>query len=133
MNIGEASRASGVTAKMIRYYESIGLILPAERTEANYRLYDGDAVHRLRFVKRARMLGFSLEETERLLKLWDDKARASSEVKQLANAHIETLNDRIAQMQGMVDTLTTLVDCCHGDARPDCPILKDLAGEEHGS
>ena len=130
MNIGDAARQSGISAKMIRYYESIGLVEPAERTHANYRLYTEREIHRLRFVKRARTLGFSLEETERLLALWDDDSRASSEVRQLAKQHIATLNDRIAEMQGMVETLTTLVDCCRGDKRPDCPILKDLAGED---
>jgi Cu(I)-responsive transcriptional regulator len=128
MNIGEASAASGVSAKMIRYYEEIGLIAPAGRTASNYRVYDEDVVNRLRFVRRARNLGFSLEETERLLKLWADKERASSEVKALAVSHIADLEVKIAEMQSMVDTLTHLADSCHGDRRPHCPILADLAG-----
>lgn len=129
MNIGEASAASGVSAKMIRYYEEIGLIAPAGRTAANYRVYDEDEVNRLRFVRRARNLGFSLEETERLLKLWADKERASGEVKALAVSHIADLQVKIAEMQSMVDTLTHLADSCQGDARPHCPILADLAGK----
>lgn len=128
MNIGEASAASGVSAKMIRYYEEIGLIAPAARTAANYRVYDRDSVNRLRFVRRARSLGFSLEETERLLKLWDDKERASAEVKALALAHVEELEQKIAEMQAMRDTLAHLADRCHGDDRPNCPILADLDG-----
>lgn len=128
MNIGEASAASGVSAKMIRYYEEIGLIAPAGRTASNYRFYDADSVNRLRFVRRARGLGFSLEETERLLKLWDDKARASAEVKALALAHVEALEAKIAEMKAMRDTLADLADRCHGDDRPNCPILADLEG-----
>ncbi|MCL6708324.1 Cu(I)-responsive transcriptional regulator [Pseudomonas sp. R2.Fl] len=129
MNIGEAASASGVTPKMIRYYETIGLVNPG-RTGANYRVYGADDVHRLRFIRRARSLGFSMEETQRLLALWDDKERASGEVKRLASAHIADLNRKIAEMQGMVDTLSELVACCHGDHRPNCPILTDLAGGE---
>ncbi|MBB5274269.1 Cu(I)-responsive transcriptional regulator [Rhizobium rosettiformans] len=128
MNIGEASSASGVSAKMIRYYEEIGLIAPAGRTASNYRFYDADSVNRLRFVRRARSLGFSLEETERLLKLWDDKARASAEVKALALDHVEELDRKIAEMQAMRDTLSHLAERCHGDDRPNCPILADLEG-----
>lgn len=128
MNIGEASAASGVSAKMIRYYEEIGLIAPAGRTASNYRFYDADSVNRLRFVRRARGLGFSLEETERLLKLWDDKARASAEVKALALAHVEALEAKIAEMKAMRDTLAHLADRCQGDDRPNCPILADLEG-----
>jgi MerR family transcriptional regulator, copper efflux regulator len=128
MNIGEASAASGVSAKMIRYYEEIGLIAPAGRTSANYRVYDADSVNRLRFVRRSRSLGFSLEETERLLKLWDDKARASAEVKALALTHVEELERKIAEMQAMRDTLAHLAERCHGDDRPNCPILADLEG-----
>lgn len=129
MNIGEASGASGVSAKMIRYYEQIGLIAPKGRTESNYRVYGEDEVHVLRFIKRARSLGFSLEETETLLKLWQDKSRTSSAVKEIATTHINDLERRIAEMQGMVKTLKHLSHCCGGDNRPDCPILDDLAGE----
>lgn len=129
MNIGEASGASGVSAKMIRYYEQIGLIAPKGRTESNYRVYGAEEVHVLRFIKRARSLGFSLEETETLLKLWQDKSRTSASVKEIATTHINDLERRIAEMQGMVKTLKHLSHCCGGDHRPDCPILDDLAGE----
>jgi len=128
MNIGEASEASGVSSKMIRYYEEIGLVLPAHRTASNYRVYGEDEVHRLRFVRRARSLGFSLEETEQLLKLWADKDRTSAEVKRLALAHIAELEEKIDGLKAMVATLKDLADCCHGDERPNCPILADLSG-----
>lgn len=129
MNIGQASEASGVSAKMIRYYEEIGLIRPMGRTGNNYRVYGDVEVHVLRFIKRARNLGFSLEETERLLKLWQDKDRTSAAVKEVAQVHIADLERRIAEMQGMVKTLKNLSHCCSGDNRPNCPILDDLAGE----
>ncbi|KQQ37859.1 MerR family transcriptional regulator [Rhizobium sp. Leaf306] len=128
MNIGEAAQASGVSAKMIRYYEEIGLITPAARTGNNYRTYGGDQVHVLRFIKRARSLGFSLEETQALLKLWQDRSRESAAVKDIATTHIDDLERRIAEMQGMVKTLKHLAHCCGGNDRPDCPILDDLAG-----
>lgn len=128
MNIGQAAIASGVSAKMIRYYESTGLIRPAARTDSGYRTYDADAVHTLRFVRRARDLGFSMDEITRLLALWQDRERASAEVKQIAAAHIADLQQRIDHMEGMKRALQTLVQCCHGDDRPDCPILDDLAG-----
>jgi len=128
MNIGQASDASGVSAKMIRYYEEIGLIRPMGRTGNNYRVYGEDEVHVLRFIKRARNLGFSLEETETLLKLWQDKDRTSAAVKEVAQVHIADLERRIAEMKGMVETLRHLSDCCSGDNRPNCPILDDLAG-----
>ncbi|HEY8577702.1 MAG TPA: Cu(I)-responsive transcriptional regulator [Devosia sp.] len=128
MNIGEASAASGVSAKMIRYYESIGLIRSPARTGSNYRVYGSDEVHVLRFVKRARNLGFSVEETATLLGLWQDKSRASGEVKQIATDHIAELQGKIDELQSMVKTLQHLAHCCSGDARPDCPILDDLAG-----
>ena len=129
MNIGEASSATGVSAKMIRYYESIGLIRAPLRTGSNYRVYGADEVHVLRFVKRARTLGFSVEETATLLGLWQDKSRASAEVKEVATGHIVALESKIAELQGMVKTLKHLAHCCGGDERPDCPILDDLAGE----
>ncbi len=132
MNIGEAAAASGVSAKMIRYYEQIGLLAPAGRTQSNYRVYADDDIHRLRFVRRARTLGFSLEETDRLLKLWADQGRASGEVKAVALGHIADLEQKIAAMQTMVGTLKHLADCCHGDHRPNCPILDDLAGAAPG-
>jgi len=128
VNIGEAALASGVSAKMIRYYEEIGLITPAARTGNNYRTYGGDQVHVLRFIKRARSLGFSLEETQALLKLWQDRSRESAAVKDIATTHIDDLERRIAEMQGMVKTLKHLAHCCGGNDRPDCPILDDLAG-----
>lgn len=129
MNIGQAAEASGVSAKMIRYYEEIGLIAPPARSGNNYRVYGADQVHVLRFIKRARSLGFSLEETETLLKLWQDKSRTSAAVKDVATSHINDLERRIAEMQGMVKTLKHLSHCCGGDNRPDCPILDDLAGD----
>jgi MerR family copper efflux transcriptional regulator len=129
MNIGEASSATGVSAKMIRYYESIGLIRAPLRTGSNYRVYGADEVHVLRFVKRARTLGFSVEETATLLGLWQDKSRASAEVKDVATGHIMALETKIAELQGMVKTLKHLAHCCGGNNRPDCPILDDLAGE----
>lgn len=129
MNIGEASSATGVSAKMIRYYESIGLIRAPLRSDSNYRVYGADEVHTLRFVKRARTLGFSVEETAALLGLWQDKTRASAEVKEIASSHVAALETKIAELQTMVQTLNHLVHCCGGDSRPDCPILDDLAGE----
>ncbi len=131
MNIGEAAHASGVSAKMIRYYEEIGLIRPAGRTDSNYRVYGADEVHVLRFIRRARQLGFSMDETARLLDLWQDKSRASAEVKAVAADHIGALETKIAEMQSMVATLRHLVHCCQGNDRPDCPILDDLAGQKH--
>ncbi|KPH82723.1 MULTISPECIES: Cu(I)-responsive transcriptional regulator [Bosea] len=127
MNIGEAAKRSGVSAKMIRYYESIGLIEAAQRTQAQYRVYEAEDVHTLRFVRRSRHLGFSLEETRALLALWRDKSRASADVKQLAMAHVGDLEAKAAELQAMADTLRHLAEHCHGDGRPDCPILSDLA------
>lgn len=127
MNIGQLAGASGVNAKMIRYYESIGLIAPAERTHSNYRVYSSNDVHLLKFIRRARSLGFSLPEIDLLLSLWQNTHRSSSEVKELALRHIEDLEARILEMQGMVSTLRRVAEHCHGDERPDCPILDDLA------
>lgn len=132
MNIGEASAASGVSAKMIRYYEQAGLIPPADRSQAGYRVYDDADVHRLRFVRRARDLGFAVAEISELLDLWNNRSRRSADVKRLAQTHIADLQDRIAKLQQMSATLQTLADCCAGDDRPDCPILEGLeapAGE----
>ncbi|WP_011583200.1 MULTISPECIES: Cu(I)-responsive transcriptional regulator [Chelativorans] len=126
MNIGEAARASGVSAKMIRYYEQTGLIPPADRTASGYRDYSGTDVHMLRFIRRARDLGFSVAEIDELLGLWRDRSRQSADVKRIALAHIEDLRRKIGEMEQMADTLQTLASCCSGDNRPDCPILADL-------
>ncbi|CAG8869487.1 HTH-type transcriptional regulator HmrR [Pseudomonas fluorescens] len=127
MNIGQAARQSGLSAKMIRYYESIGLLRPATRTDSGYRLYQPEDLHSLAFIKRSRDLGFSLEEVARLLALWQDRQRASADVKALATQHIGELNRRIEELVSLRDTLGELVAHCQGDERPDCPILKDLA------
>lgn len=129
MNIGQAARASGVSAKMIRYYDEIGLVRPSARTEANYREYDQREINELRFIRRARSLGFSMAEITRLLSLWRDRDRPSREVKAIADKHLADLDARIAEMQSMADTLRQLSRCCAGDDRPDCPILADLTGE----
>lgn len=127
-NIGEAAAATGVSAKMIRHYEASGLIPPANRSFANYRLYADADLHRLRFIKRARSLGFSMKQIEALLGLWHDQGRSSAEVKALARAHAQALAGKIAEMQAMQRTLEDLAAHCHGDTRPECPILDDLAG-----
>jgi len=126
MNIGEAANASGVTAKMIRYYESIGLLPAARRSEAGYRNYEANDIHRLRFVRRARDFGFSIEQIETLLDLWTDRSRPSRDVKALALAHVADLDEKIRHLKEMRTALKHLADCCHGDHRPDCPILEDL-------
>ena len=127
MNIGQAAKRTGLSAKMIRYYESIGLLKPASRSDSGYRLYQQDDLHALAFIKRSRDLGFSLEEVAKLLTLWQDRQRASADVKALANEHIADLNRRIEELVSLRDTLSELVANCQGDDRPDCPILKDLA------
>jgi len=127
MNIGQAAMASRVTAKMIRYYESIGLLPAAARTDSGYRVYGEKELHVLRFIRRARKLGFSLERIADLLSLWRDDGRASSDVKRIALAHVAELDERIRELTEMRDTLASLADCCHGDDRPDCPILQTLA------
>jgi Cu(I)-responsive transcriptional regulator len=127
MNIGEAAAVSGVTAKMIRYYESVGLLPAASRTGSGYRTYDSDDVHRLRFVRRARDFGFSMDEIATLLALWADRNRPSKEVKKIALAHVTELDEKISHLKSLRDTLKHLADCCHGDHRPDCPILDDIA------
>lgn len=127
MNIGEASAASGVSAKMIRYYESIGLIPAARRAANGYRSYGAAEVHMLGFIKAARKLGFSIAQIAELARLWQDKDRASAEVKAIAEAHIVELNARIEELRAMAATLETLARFCHGNERPDCPILETLA------
>lgn len=127
MNIGDAAKVSGVSAKMIRHYESIGLVRAARRTEAGYRLYGEQDVRVLQFIHRGRALGFSLDQIRDLLALWEDRHRASADVRALALAHIEELNRKIADMEAMRRTLQSLAQTCHGDARSDCPILDDLA------
>ena len=127
-NIGSAARASGVTPKMIRHYEALGLIPKAARTARDYRVYDERDLHSLRFIKRARQLGFSIPEIKSLLGLWRNQRRASAEVKRLALQHVNELDEKIAVMQAMRNTLTHLVHHCRGDTRPDCPILEDLEG-----
>ncbi len=127
-NIGEASKSTGVTAKMIRHYEEIGLIPAANRTFAGYRLYGEADLHRLRFIKRARSLGFSIKDIGTLLSLWSDPKRASRDVKRLAQTHVNELERKIAEMQSMQRALRELAHRCHGDTRPDCPVLDDLAG-----
>ncbi len=129
MNIGTAARQSGVPAKTIRYYESVGLIQPAERSAAGYRVYGKQDVETLRFVQRARSLGFSVEEVGSLLTLWRDRSRSSAEVKALARHRVADIDRKIAELTEMRETLTHLMERCHGDARPDCPILQGLAGK----
>lgn len=129
MNIGNASRASGVSVKMVRHYESIGVLPKAARTEGNYRLYGPNEIHTLRFIKRARDLGFSMEDIRELVGLWRNTSRSSAAVKKIARAHIDELREKIAELQAMVKTLEHLAHHCHGDHRPECPILEDLAGE----
>lgn len=126
MNIGQAAEASGVTAKMIRHYEELKLLKPAPRTAAGYRIYDEKEIHTLRFIRRARDLGFSIKEIEALLALWQNRRRASADVRRVAREHLAALDRKIQELQGMRRTLEQLIHHCHGDERPDCPILDDL-------
>lgn len=127
MNIGEAAKASGVTQKMIRYYESIGLLGKIRRESNSYRLYGENEVHTLAFIRRARNLGFSMEKIQLLMTLWRDKERSSGEVKAVAEEHIAALAAKIDELEAMRRTLEHLVSCCQGNDRPDCPIIDDLA------
>jgi Cu(I)-responsive transcriptional regulator len=128
MQIGEAAKATGVSAKMIRHYESIGLVPAADRRDSNYRDYGHHDLHRLGFIRRARVLGFSMDEIRDLLRLWADADRSSADVKALAQTHIADLDTKIALLQEMRGTLGALVDACDGDHRPDCPIIESLEG-----
>lgn len=126
MNIGQAAKASGVNAKLIRHYEAIGVIPKASRTEAGYRTYAEVDVHMLSFVKRSRNLGFSMKEIKKLMGLWRNKNRASSDVKKLAIKHMDEMGRKILELQSMVQTLKHLAKNCNGDDRPECPILRGL-------
>ncbi|MBV7542590.1 Cu(I)-responsive transcriptional regulator [Acidovorax sp. sic0104] len=132
LTIGEAARSAGISARMVRHYESLGLLAAVARTDSGYRQYTEADVHTLHFIRRSRDLGFSMEEIAELLALWHDRSRASSQVKRIAQAHIDDLSERIASMQAMQRSLQTLVSCCKGNERPDCPILDDLAGAAGG-
>ncbi|MBK3745720.1 Cu(I)-responsive transcriptional regulator [Paraburkholderia aspalathi] len=127
MNIGEAASASGISAKMIRHYETIDLITPAERTQSGYRVYTSSDVETLRFIRRGRDLGFSVDQIRELLALWHDRSRASADVKQIALGHVAELEAKMQQLQDMADTLRYLAKHCQGNNRPDCPILQNLA------
>ncbi len=128
MNIGEAAKASGVSAKMIRHYEQVGLLPAAARTDAGYRQYDGSEVHTLRFIRQSRDLGFSIPEIGELVGLWQNRRRPSRQVKALAEAHIKELDQKAQELLAMKAALQHLVQSCHGDDRPECPILESLAG-----
>jgi Cu(I)-responsive transcriptional regulator len=130
LNIGQAAKVSGVTAKMIRHYEEIGLMPKVRRTMSGYRMYAAADVHILKFIKHSRNLGFSMKQIEALVGLWRDSRRPSSKVKALAQSHIEELDQKIRELEAMRVTLQRLVTTCHGDDRPDCPILEELALEE---
>ncbi|OQW68705.1 MAG: Cu(I)-responsive transcriptional regulator [Proteobacteria bacterium ST_bin12] len=129
-NIGQAAKASGISAKMIRHYEEVGLLPAASRTFSGYRTYNHQDVHMLRFIRHSRDLGFSIKQIADLLSLWRDRNRPSSKVKQMALEHIEMLNQKIQELISMKSELTRLVSCCHGDERPDCPILDELAQDK---
>lgn len=133
MNIGEAASASGVSAKMIRHYESVGLLPAASRTFSGYRQYGDKDVSRLRFIRHSRDLGFSLEQIGELLDLWQNRKRSSRQVKALAEAHIVALDEKLKELQEMRGTLEDLVRGCSGDERPDCPIIESLASETASS
>jgi len=127
MDIGRASKATSVSVKMIRHYEAIGLLPNVPRTFANYRLYGPTEMHLLRFIKRARTLGFSMEDIKELVSLWQNRSRSSASVKKIAGKHADTLKRKILELEAMVDSLEHLSRHCHGDHRPECPIIEDLA------
>ncbi|KQP48885.1 transcriptional regulator [Methylobacterium sp. Leaf399] len=131
MNIGQAAQASGVSAKMIRHYEAIGLVPQADRRDSGYRDYGTADLHRFRFIRHARDLGFSLERIKVLLGLWSDPERSNAEVKAIAKAHIQELEGRARQLQEMAEALRSLADACDGDGRPDCPIIASLETGEN--
>lgn len=133
MNIGEAAKASGVDARLIRHYESIGIIPKASRSESGYRKYSENDVHILTFVRRSRRLGFSMKEIKKLVSLWRNRSRASSEVKSMTMAHIKALEDKIQDLQAIKNTLSDLAKHCHGDDRPTCPILEDISEKRQSS
>ncbi|MBX3577675.1 MAG: Cu(I)-responsive transcriptional regulator [Rhizobiaceae bacterium] len=128
MNVSHAARRSGLPAKTIRYYEEIGLIRP-DRAANGYRDYSADDIHRLAFLKRARGLGFSIDECRQLMALYGDRGRASHDVRQIARSHVDAIGEKIRELETMRATLTRLIHACHGDERPDCPILDDIAGD----
>ena len=130
MNIGEAAKQSGVSVKMIRHYEAIGLLPKAPRTAARYRVYRPNDVHTLRFIRRGRDLGFSITDIKELVSLWQDRSRSSSAVKKVAGKHLAELKTKIAELESMAHTLEHLSRHCHGDQRPECPILDDLSRQE---
>jgi Cu(I)-responsive transcriptional regulator len=130
MNIGEAAKASGVNAKLIRHYEAIGIIPKASRSDSGYRIYSPNDVHNLSFVRRARSLGFPMNEIKKLISLWRNKARASAEVKSLTQSHIKVLDQKIRELATIRQTLVHLSENCRGDTRPQCPIIDSLAFEE---
>lgn len=126
MNIGEASKNSGVSSKMIRHYEELGIIPRPSRTESGYRRYNENDIHVLRFVRHSRELGFSMKDIKQLLGLWKNKSRSSAQVKTIAKKHRDELQRKLNEIQAIISTLDNLVECCHGDERPDCPILEEL-------
>lgn len=128
MNVGDAARLSGLPAKTIRYYEDIGLISPA-RAGNGYRDYSSDDIHRLSFLGRARGLGFSIEDCRQLMALYRDRSRASHDVREIALSHVAAIEEKVRELQSMRATLHKLIHACHGDDRPDCPILEEMAGE----
>lgn len=130
LDIGRAAKASDVSVKMIRHYEEIGLLPKVARTYANYRVYSPNDVHLLRFIKRARTLGYSIADIKQLLGLWKDRSRTSAAVKKVAGKHMDALRTKIAELRSMLDALEHLSKHCHGDHRPDCPILEDLGGSK---